>query len=105
MADALRLADTEIEAALGDLPNWSISDDSIVATYTMATFLTGIELVRLAATSAEAANHHPDIDVRWRSVTFRLSTHDAGGITRRDLDLAHRIDGHARSLGWTLEAD
>jgi 4a-hydroxytetrahydrobiopterin dehydratase len=60
----------------------------------------GIELVTRAATSAEAANHHPDIDVRWRSVTFRLTTHDAGGVTMRDVHLARRIQGHATSLGW-----
>lgn len=49
--------------------------------------------VNRVAESAEAANHHPDIDIRYSKVTLTLSTHDAGGITRNDIDLAKEIDG------------
>jgi 4a-hydroxytetrahydrobiopterin dehydratase len=52
---------------------------------------------------AEAADHHPDIDIRWRSVVLRLTTHSAGGITERDLSLAARID--AVDDGETLACD
>jgi 4a-hydroxytetrahydrobiopterin dehydratase len=52
-----------------------------------------ISVVDAVAIAAEAADHHPDIDIRWRNLTFRLSTHDAGGrVTARDIALAHQID-------------
>lgn len=54
-----------------------------------------MELVRKVAEAAEAANHHPDIDIRWRKVTYTLSTHSAGGLTQLDLDLAAQIDSLA----------
>jgi len=60
-------------------------------------FLDGIELVGVVARAAEAANHHPDIDIRWRTVTFTLSTHSADGLTQSDLDLARGIDGLSAS--------
>ena len=55
-------------------------------------FLEGIELVRRVAEAAEASDHHPDIDIRWRTVTFRLSTHSEGGLTDKDLVMAGTID-------------
>ena len=51
--------------------------------------------VNAVAERAEAANHHPDIDIRWNTVTLRLSTHSAGGLTQADLDMASEIDGLA----------
>jgi len=97
------LTDAQIHAALGALPTWHRSGDELEASYTMADFPRGIDLVQLVATSAEAAGHHPDIDIRWRTVTFRLSSHDAGGITTRDVNLARRIEGHAMDLGATTD--
>lgn len=102
MVDTHRLTEEQADAALANLPGWTRDADSIEATYTMETFPLGIELVCKAATSAEAAGHHPDIDVRWRSVTFRLTTHDSGGLTMRDINLARRIQSHATSLGWVV---
>jgi 4a-hydroxytetrahydrobiopterin dehydratase len=58
-------------------------------------FPEAVELVRKVAEAAEAANHHPDIDIRWRKVTYTLSTHSAGGLTQLDLDLAAQIDSLA----------
>lgn len=102
MVDTHLLTEQEALAALANLPGWTRQGDAITASYTMETFPAGIELVRRAANSAEAANHHPDIDVRWRTVTFRLTTHDSGGLTPRDVNLARRIQGHAMALGWVL---
>ena len=98
MADEPRLTDPEIDEALGTLVTWRREGDALVASYTLASFPLGIELVDLVATSAEAAGHHPDIDIRWRTVTFRLSTHDAGGITEKDVNLARRIEAHAAGV-------
>ncbi|HEX6888860.1 MAG TPA: 4a-hydroxytetrahydrobiopterin dehydratase [Candidatus Nanopelagicales bacterium] len=100
MVDAHHLSPLEAQAALAGLPGWQRDGEVITATYAMESFLTGIELVRLAGMSAEAANHHPDIDVRSRQVTFRLTTHEGGGLTMRDVNLARRIQAHAMALGW-----
>ncbi|MFQ6325956.1 4a-hydroxytetrahydrobiopterin dehydratase [Nocardia sp. CWNU-33] len=86
------LSDADIDDALSDLPEWQRSGDTITRTIQAPTFLDGIELVRRVADAAEAADHHPDIDIRWRRVTFALSTHSAGGLTGRDMLLAHQID-------------
>jgi 4a-hydroxytetrahydrobiopterin dehydratase len=86
------LSDAEVNDALNDLPDWQRSGDTITRTVEAPTFLEGIELVGRVAEAAEAADHHPDIDIRWRRITFALSTHSAGGLTGRDMMLAHQID-------------
>ncbi|WP_067534468.1 4a-hydroxytetrahydrobiopterin dehydratase [Nocardia crassostreae] len=86
------LSDDDISKALLDLPDWIRTGDSIARTVEAPSFLAGIELVRRVAVAAEAADHHPDIDIRWRRVTFTLSTHSAGGLTALDMALAHEID-------------
>ncbi|WP_067817074.1 4a-hydroxytetrahydrobiopterin dehydratase [Nocardia inohanensis] len=86
------LSEDEIAKALTELPEWTRTGDSISRTFEAPSFLAGIELVRRVAGAAEAANHHPDIDIRWRRVTFTLSTHDAGGLTALDAALAREID-------------
>ena len=103
MADVQRLTDPEIDEALATLVTWRREGDALVARYTLASFPLGIELVDLVATTAEAAGHHPDIDIRWRTVTFRLSTHDAGGITEKDVNLARRIASHATGLAAVVD--
>ena len=82
----------EVDAALAHLPGWRRSGGRIVGTYRCAGFAGAIELVVAVAALAEAADHHPDIDVRWDTVTLALATHESGGITSRDLDLAAAID-------------
>ncbi|MFZ2174335.1 MAG: 4a-hydroxytetrahydrobiopterin dehydratase [Rhodococcus sp. (in: high G+C Gram-positive bacteria)] len=86
------LSDGLIDAALAELPGWGRSGDSLVRTIESPSFPDAIDLVGKVADEAEAMNHHPDIDIRWRRVTYTLSTHSAGGITQLDLDLASRID-------------
>jgi 4a-hydroxytetrahydrobiopterin dehydratase len=84
--------DSEISQALQSLPHWSRDGDSITRAVEAPSFLEGIDLVGVVARAAEAANHHPDIDIRWRTVTFTLSTHSEGGLTDNDFALAREID-------------
>ena len=89
---ASRLSDLEIQRALGTLPGWSRRADVLTKTFTWPTFAQGIAFVSRVAKAADAMNHHPDIDIRYTKVTFALSSHDAGGITERDLRLAGEIE-------------
>ncbi|WP_378733762.1 4a-hydroxytetrahydrobiopterin dehydratase [Nocardia brasiliensis] len=92
------LTETEVAEALNTLPDWTRDGDVLTRTVQAPSFLAGIELVRQVAEAAEAADHHPDIDIRWRKVTFALSTHDSGGLTALDVDLARKIDQLAAQL-------
>ncbi len=77
--------------ALAGLPGWERDGDTLVHTAALPTFPAAIAVVDEVAVLAERADHHPDIDIRWRSVTFRCSTHSAGGITALDVELATGI--------------
>jgi 4a-hydroxytetrahydrobiopterin dehydratase len=81
-----------VRAALADLPGWSGDAQAITRTVTAPDYLTGIRVVDDVALVAETMDHHPDIDIRWRTLTFSLSTHSAGGVTAADLELARGID-------------
>lgn len=89
------LTEGELAAALTSLPRWSGTVHGIERTVTAPSFVAAISVVDEVAQTAEQANHHPDIDIRWRRVRFALSTHDAGGVTTRDLELAAHIDAVA----------
>ena len=93
------LTDEEITRQLEGLPDWSREGDAIVAKIKAPDFPAAIRIVSDAAEVAEEMNHHPDIDIRWRTTTWRLSTHDAGGLTQLDIELAHRISEVARGHG------
>jgi 4a-hydroxytetrahydrobiopterin dehydratase len=84
-----------VQAALGALPGWKRGGDEIVKTYECASFADAIAFVVRIGFLAEKADHHPDLDVRWRKVRVALTTHDAGGLTGRDTDLAGAIEGVA----------
>ncbi|PSL01813.1 4a-hydroxytetrahydrobiopterin dehydratase [Haloactinopolyspora alba] len=89
----MTLLDTDdIRSALDGLPEWSGDTSGITRTVEAPDFPTGIAVVDDVAEAAEAADHHPDIDIRWRTLTFALVTHSAGGVTRADVDMAHAID-------------
>jgi len=88
-----QLSDIEIQRSLGGLPGWARKGVTLVKSFHFATFPAGIEFIRRVATVAEKMNHHPDIDIRYTKVSFVLSTHDAGGITDKDLELARAIEG------------
>ena len=87
-----KLSDLEIQRALGGLPGWARKGGVLQKTYSFARFADGIRFVDEIAKLADARDHHPDIDIRYTKVTFTLSTHDAGGITQADLDLAKAIE-------------
>lgn len=93
------LTDDEVERLLDDLPDWHREGASIAATLKAPDFPTGIRLVDEAALEAEEMNHHPDIDIRWRTTRWTLSTHSEGGLTQLDIELAHRISAAAARLG------
>lgn len=90
------LSDLEIQRALGGLAGWSRRGDTLTKTFSFDRFPDGIAFVDRVARIAEDMNHHPDIDIRYTKVTMTLSTHDAGGITQSDLDLAGRIESVLR---------
>jgi 4a-hydroxytetrahydrobiopterin dehydratase len=86
------LAENEIVTRLADIPGWERAGDSITTTVTRPGFLDAIAFVNKVAELAEAADHHPDIDIRWNKVTLTLSTHSDGGLTAKDFDLAEQIN-------------
>jgi 4a-hydroxytetrahydrobiopterin dehydratase len=86
------LTDEQVDAALLDLNGWERKDGALRRSVDFPEFLSGIEAVRRVAQRAEEKDHHPDIDIRWRTVTFALVTHSDGGITEKDFALAHDID-------------
>ena len=69
---------------------WREEDDALVREFELESFPAAIEFVRRLADLAKRENHHPDIDIRYRRVTVRWSTHSAGGVTERDRDMAER---------------
>jgi 4a-hydroxytetrahydrobiopterin dehydratase len=71
---------------------WTRQGDELVTTVRLHDFAAALEFVNAVGAAAEAANHHPDIDIRWNKVRLVLSTHDSGGITLLDLALAGAID-------------
>ncbi len=87
-----KLTAAEIAAALAGLTGWERRGDAIVKSWTFPTFAEGIRFVDRVAVEADQADHHPDIDVRWTTVTMSLSTHSAGGLTAKDFDLAVVIE-------------
>ena len=86
------LTDEQVDAAAEDLDGWQRLDGALRRSVTFGAFLDGIEAVRRVAEHAERADHHPDIDIRWRTVTFALVTHSEGGITDKDVAMAREIN-------------
>lgn len=87
-----KLSDLEIQRALGGLSGWTRRGDLLTKTFTFPTFADGIAFVDRIAKIADARQHHPDIDIRYTKIMLCLSTHDAGGITEKDLELAAAIE-------------
>ncbi|RZQ63580.1 4a-hydroxytetrahydrobiopterin dehydratase [Amycolatopsis suaedae] len=92
------LSDQDVAAALEHLPSWTRDGDSIVRTAKLPSFPQAIAVVNRIAELAESVNHHPDIDIRWRTLTLRLSTHSEGGLTGKDTALAAQIDDAVDAL-------
>lgn len=89
------LNDEEIDRQLSDLADWTRSesdgDAAITATFVGDDFAASLARVNAVGALAEAAQHHPDINIRWNAVTLVLSTHSEGGLTQADIELAHQI--------------
>ncbi len=83
----------EIASELAGVPEWSREGEAITRTVRCPSFRAAIALVERVADAAEAADHHPDILIRWRRVTLTLSTHASGGLTAKDFAMASQIDG------------
>jgi 4a-hydroxytetrahydrobiopterin dehydratase len=89
---AAKLSEADLETQLGAISDWVCQGDEIRKTFRLASFPAAITFVTQVGFLAEAAGHHPDIDIRWRKVILALTTHDAGGLTQKDFDLAAQID-------------
>lgn len=87
------LSESEINTRLEGFDGWAYEDGQITRTFSFETFLGGIDFVGRVAQAAEAADHHPDIDIRYSNIKIAVSSHDVGGITERDFRLAAVIDG------------
>ena len=90
------LTDDEVAAHLAELSDWKRADGdepAITAEYKLDDFAGALAFVNQVGAAAEEMNHHPDIDIRWDTVTLVLSTHSEGGLTAADFDLAGRIAG------------
>jgi 4a-hydroxytetrahydrobiopterin dehydratase len=96
------LSDITIQRSLGNLAGWSRKGDAVTKTFQLLNFVAAMEFVNKIAVIAEKAGHHPDIDIRYNKVIIALSTHDAGGITQKDLDLAKEIEAIWSSGELTL---
>jgi 4a-hydroxytetrahydrobiopterin dehydratase len=97
--DTLSVAD--VDAA--GLPDWRWLLGALHTDFATGDFATGLDLVNRIGAMAEEANHHPDVDLRYPHVRVRLMSHDASGVTSRDVDLARRISAAARELGVSAE--
>ena len=87
------LSDDEISARLAAMPGWEHAGGTIRKEYITGDFRRAVAFVVRIAFEAEAANHHPDLDVRYNRVTVALSTHSEGGVTDKDVELASALEG------------
>jgi 4a-hydroxytetrahydrobiopterin dehydratase len=90
-----KLKDDEIRQSLQHLKGWSLENGELVQQCTLKDFVAAMAFVNDVAQLAETAGHHPDIDIRYNRVRLALVTHDAGGITRNDTELAQKINNLA----------
>jgi 4a-hydroxytetrahydrobiopterin dehydratase len=87
-----KLTDAEISKRLARLHDWALKGEKIEKKFRFGDFAEAMEFVNDVADLAEEADHHPDIAIHYNEVTLTLWTHSAGGLTRRDFDLAEKID-------------
>lgn len=94
-----KLSEDEIPQHLAKLPGWTRAGESITKTYQFRDFSHALGFVNQVGETADSVNHHPDIDIRYNKVTLTLTTHDSGGLTRSDVDLAAASDDFADGIG------
>lgn len=90
-----KLSNADVQEHLVNLPGWSYVDNALSKMYSFPNFGKSMRFVNMVAQAAEAINHHPDIQIRYDKVTLMLTTHDAGGVTLRDIQLAATCDDEA----------
>ncbi|HEY1984707.1 MAG TPA: 4a-hydroxytetrahydrobiopterin dehydratase [Terracidiphilus sp.] len=90
------LTEPEIAARVDALPMWKVEAGELLRTFAFKDFRAALGFVNQVGELAEAAGHHPDIDIRYNKVRLGLVTHDAGGLTAKDFDLAASIDRLSR---------
>lgn len=95
-AQTMPLNKTEIEQKIKNLSGWTTDGKEITRTFEFSDFVTAIKFVNKLVEPAEAAQHHPDLTISYNKVTVNLTTHDAGGVTQKDFDLAEKISQLAR---------
>jgi 4a-hydroxytetrahydrobiopterin dehydratase len=90
-----RLKDQEIEERLGTAEGWERDGEAIRKSFDNGDFKGSVDFVNRLTPEAEAMNHHPDLEISWKTVTVTISTHSEGGLTANDFELASRIDALA----------
>ena len=92
-----KLTDRQIKARLAKAKGWALNDaGEIIKTYTFSGFPQSLMFTTAVGVLAEAAQHHPDITIKWNKVTLALTTHDEGGLTEKDFALAKQFDRLAK---------
>jgi 4a-hydroxytetrahydrobiopterin dehydratase len=87
-----KLNEQELNEVIADLPKWKLEDGKLVRDWIFKDFIAAMKFVDHVAVLAEAAGHHPDIDIRYNRVRLALVTHDSGGVTAKDADMAASLD-------------
>lgn len=87
-----KLSGEEIEMALADLKGWKVEDKNLKKRFEFRNFAESLRFVNRVGDIAEAADHHPDINFGWGYAEFSITTHDTGGLTQNDFDLAEAIE-------------
>ncbi len=87
-----KLTGGQIKDGLKTAPQWKKKGSTITRTFEFKDFLRALKFVNAVAKPAEKMQHHPDIDIRWNKVSLALSTHDQGGLTEKDFEMAKKID-------------
>jgi 4a-hydroxytetrahydrobiopterin dehydratase len=87
-----RLSDAEIDERLGGLDGWRRDGEAIVKEFDNGDFKGSVDFVNRLTPEAEEMNHHPDLEISWKTVTVTITTHSEGGLTDGDFELARRID-------------
>ena len=95
-ANPMPLNQAEIEQKIQTLPQWQQQDQTLTRTFKFKGFVEAIAFVDQLVEPAEAAGHHPDLAISYNKVTVSLTTHDAGGLTQMDFDLAQKISEIAK---------
>ena len=90
-----RLTDSEIDERLAGLEGWERSGDAVVKRFDNGDFKGSVAFVNRLTPEAEEMNHHPDLEISWKTVTVTITTHSEGGLTEGDFELARRIDALA----------